>query len=101
MTALTGPDSSTVVMDMSVTVGGGGTTPLQAIVACPSTLVYGLGALIGRSAPSGRRSAHGWAAESGYADQSHLHRDVRTFAGTTPTAVAAAPWLAVDDVAWA
>jgi AraC-like DNA-binding protein len=40
------------------------------------------------------------AAESGYADQSHLHRDVRTFTGITPGAVAAAPWLAVDDVAW-
>ncbi len=41
------------------------------------------------------------AAESGYADQSHLHRDVMAFAGATPTAVAVAPWLAVDDVAWA
>jgi AraC-like DNA-binding protein len=40
------------------------------------------------------------AAESGYVDQSHLHRDVMSFAGFTPTAVAFAPWLAVDDVAW-
>ncbi|TQS41126.1 AraC family transcriptional regulator [Cryptosporangium phraense] len=41
------------------------------------------------------------AAEGGYADQSHLHREARAFAGLTPAALAAAPWLAVDDVAWA
>jgi AraC-like DNA-binding protein len=41
------------------------------------------------------------AAESGYVDQSHLNRDAIAFAGLTPGAVAAAPWLAVDDVAWA
>jgi AraC-like DNA-binding protein len=40
------------------------------------------------------------AAESGYADQSHLHRDAFTFAGLPPSAVAIAPWLAVDDIAW-
>ncbi|CAL9669418.1 hypothetical protein SUDANB140_07398 [Streptomyces sp. enrichment culture] len=37
---------------------------------------------------------------SGYVDQSHLHREVGEFTGLTPTAVAAAPWLAIDDVAW-
>ena len=40
------------------------------------------------------------ATESGYADQSHLHREVKAFAGLTPSAVAVAPWLAIDDVAW-
>jgi AraC-like DNA-binding protein len=40
------------------------------------------------------------AAQSGYADQSHLHREVKAIAGVTPTAVATAPWLAIDDVAW-
>jgi AraC-like DNA-binding protein len=40
------------------------------------------------------------AADGGYVDQSHLHRDVKAFTGGTPTAVAVAPWLAVDDVAW-
>jgi transcriptional regulator GlxA family with amidase domain len=40
------------------------------------------------------------AAETGFADQSHLHRDVTALAGTTPAEVAGAPWLAVEDVAW-
>lgn len=40
------------------------------------------------------------AAQSGYVDQSHLHREARAIAGVTPTAVANAPWLAIDDVAW-
>ncbi|MFC4114235.1 helix-turn-helix domain-containing protein [Nonomuraea zeae] len=40
------------------------------------------------------------AAESGYADQSHLHRDVMACSGMTPVAVAASPFLAIDDVAW-
>ncbi|OLT19259.1 AraC family transcriptional regulator [Actinomadura sp. CNU-125] len=40
------------------------------------------------------------ATRSGYADQSHLHHEVKTFTGCTPTALASAPWLAVDDVTW-
>ncbi|MFG2599361.1 helix-turn-helix domain-containing protein [Streptomyces sp. NPDC048462] len=40
------------------------------------------------------------AAVSGYADQSHLHREIRAFTGATPTALAAAPWLGFDDIAW-
>lgn len=40
------------------------------------------------------------AAESGFADQSHLCREVGSFTGLTPRAVAAAPWLSVDSVAW-
>jgi AraC-like DNA-binding protein len=43
------------------------------------------------------------AADSGYVDQSHLHHDVKAFAEMTPTAVAAAvaaaPWLSVNDIA--
>ncbi|MFM9369800.1 helix-turn-helix domain-containing protein [Streptomyces sp. Da 82-17] len=41
------------------------------------------------------------AADTGYTDQSHLHREVASFTGTTPGAVAAEPFLAVDDVTWA
>jgi len=40
------------------------------------------------------------AAESGYVDQSHLHREIKAIVGLTPSALAAAPWLAIDDVAW-
>ncbi|MEV4236188.1 MULTISPECIES: helix-turn-helix domain-containing protein [unclassified Nocardia] len=40
------------------------------------------------------------AAEAGYADQSHLHRDVMAFTGATPATVAGEPFLAVDDIAW-
>lgn len=40
------------------------------------------------------------AAEGGYADQSHLNREVQRFTGATPAALAGAPWLAVDDIAW-
>lgn len=45
-------------------------------------------------------SASQVAADSGYADQSHLHRDVMAFSGMTPSVVALTPFLAVDDVAW-
>jgi AraC-like DNA-binding protein len=40
------------------------------------------------------------AADGGYADQSHLHRDVRDLTGLTPATVVGEPFLAVDDVAW-
>jgi AraC-like DNA-binding protein len=40
------------------------------------------------------------AADGGYADQSHLHRDVVAFARATPATVAGEPWLTVDDIAW-
>lgn len=40
------------------------------------------------------------AADAGFVDQSHLHRDIVDFAGMTSAAVAAAPWLSVDHIAW-
>ncbi|WP_432932068.1 helix-turn-helix domain-containing protein [Microbispora sp. CA-135349] len=40
------------------------------------------------------------AVETGYADQSHRHRDVMAFIGVTPARVAGEPFLAVDDIAW-
>ncbi|WP_410667547.1 helix-turn-helix domain-containing protein [Amycolatopsis sp. cmx-4-68] len=46
------------------------------------------------------RDAARVAAETGYADQSHLHREVRAFTGVPPSVVAGEPFLAVDDVAW-
>ena len=46
------------------------------------------------------QSAAQVAADTGYADQSHLHRDIVTTAGVTPAVVAGEPWLTVDDVAW-
>lgn len=40
------------------------------------------------------------AADGGYADQSHLHRDVAAFTGLTPVTVTDEPFLAVDEAAW-
>ncbi|MFD6163028.1 helix-turn-helix domain-containing protein [Nocardia sp. NPDC060256] len=40
------------------------------------------------------------AAEGGYTDQSHLHRDVLAYTGSTPATVINEPFLAVDDRAW-
>ncbi|MFE3442997.1 helix-turn-helix domain-containing protein [Nocardia sp. NPDC059180] len=40
------------------------------------------------------------AVEAGYADQSHLHRRTKAMTEMTPAAVARAPWLAIDEVAW-
>lgn len=41
------------------------------------------------------------AAECGYVDQSHLHREIAAFTGMTPATLAGDPGLAVDDIAWA
>ena len=38
--------------------------------------------------------------QSGYVDQSHLNREVQAFTGLTPAALAVAPWLAIDFIAW-
>jgi len=46
------------------------------------------------------RDAARVAADGGYVDQSHLHRDVMDFAGVTPAALAAEPFLTIDDLAW-
>lgn len=40
------------------------------------------------------------AADGGFSDQSHLHRDVLAFTGLTPATVAREPFLTIDDVAW-
>ncbi|EFF88658.1 AraC family transcriptional regulator [Streptomyces sp. e14] len=48
---------------------------------------------------AGERAAR-VAADAGYADQSHLHRDIMAFAGATPATVAGEPFLAVDPIAW-
>jgi AraC-like DNA-binding protein len=40
------------------------------------------------------------AAESGYFDQSHLHRDVQAFTGVTPATLAGELWYEVEDIAW-
>jgi AraC-like DNA-binding protein len=46
------------------------------------------------------QDAAGVAADGGYADQSHLCRDVVAFTGLTPATVVDEPFLAVDDIAW-
>lgn len=48
---------------------------------------------------AGERAAR-VAADGGYCDQSHLHRDIMAFTGATPTAVVGEPFLTVDDRAW-
>lgn len=52
-----------------------------------------------RGLASGRAPAR-VAFDCGYADQSHLHREVRSFTDLTPGVVAGEPWLDVDALAW-
>ena len=40
------------------------------------------------------------AADGGYADQSHLHRDVMAFTGVTPATLPGEPFLTIDHIAW-
>lgn len=40
------------------------------------------------------------AASAGYADQSHLHREIREFTETPLAAATSEPWLAADAYAW-
>ncbi|WP_336081096.1 AraC family transcriptional regulator [Nocardia sp. SSK8] len=49
---------------------------------------------------SAGRSPADAAVEAGYADQSHLHRRTKAITAMTPTLVASAPWLAIDEIAW-
>ncbi|MGW4246525.1 helix-turn-helix domain-containing protein [Nocardia sp. NPDC004722] len=46
------------------------------------------------------RSLAAVAAARGYTDQSHLHRDIMSFTGSTPATVVDEPFLAVDHLAW-
>ncbi|WP_278263533.1 helix-turn-helix domain-containing protein [Nocardia sp. AG03] len=46
------------------------------------------------------RSPAETAIAAGYVDQSHLHRRTKVITALTPTLVASAPWLAIDETAW-